>query len=377
VAATYVVVEPSLRGKGVGRQLMRRLEEEAVRLKYQYLYLWTQTAIGFYEALGYAECHRVSLHRDCLKALAPEQVSGLESALLKRCGAAKGAGSAAAAKDRRSETILLPPEDGGSNNQDVWMRKRLVEALEPVRVPAESRVEEARQYVREHCAASGVPLTWEYFLVPLPLHPQVGPSCGLAAIRMVRDHYNIPVATDDGDSTSLLQLAQRGGMTVDGELFDADDLAHLATAGCQMGNVRVQSFPSMDEITSILVERNGLLILPYDSHPGTRLPFVNSGRSAHWGVVVGMLFGSSTQGSIDQLDGQPTLAPLSGSGFDLSAVAESILLVQHGLSRKLAIAPYEQFRSSNAQLTSVDSRKFHVRNLNLRDRVVIVGPNSQ
>jgi Acetyltransferase (GNAT) family len=370
------VVEPSLRGKGMGRLLMGRLEEEAIRLKYQYLYLWTQTAIGFYKALGYAECHRVSLHRDCLKALAPEQVSGLESALLKRFGAAKGAGSAAAAKDHRSETILLPPEDGG-NNQDVWMRKRLVEALEPVRVPAESRVEEARQYVREHCAASGVPLTWEYFLVPLPHHPQVGPSCGLAAIRMVRDHYNIPVATDDGDSTSLLQLAQRGGMTVDGELFDADDLAHLATTGCQMGNVRVQSFPSIEEITSILVVRNGLLILPYDSHPGTRLPFLNSGRSAHWGVVVGMLFGSSTQGSIDQLDEQRTLAPLSDSGVDSSAVAESILLVQHGLSRKLAIAPYEQFCSSNAQLTSVDSRKFRVRNLNLRDRVVIVGPNSQ
>jgi predicted GNAT family acetyltransferase len=379
-AVTYVVVEPSIRGKGFGRILMHQLELEARRLNYHYLYLWTQTAIGFYEALGYVACHRVSLHRDCLKSLAPEQVSNLESALSKRFGAKNAVSrdeGSAAGTDRRSETILLPPEDGCSS-QDVWMRKRLVEKLDPVPVPTETRVEEMRQYVREREAATGVPLAWEYFLVPLPLayHPQVGPSCGLAAIRVVRDRYKSSSEAYDSGNMSLLQLAQNLGMTADGELFDADDLGCLIQRVCRLDNVLVQSFPSIDEITSILVERNGLIVLPYDSHPGTRLPFLNSGRSAHWGVVVGVLHGLPKEGSTE-FDTEPTLTPLNGRNVDLSEVAETILLMQHGLSRKLAIAPYEDIRSSNAQLSAVDSRKFHVRNLNLLDRVVIVGPNSE
>lgn len=48
-----VVVEPELRGKGLGTALIRRIEEEARRFGVQTLYLWTEDADALYARLGW------------------------------------------------------------------------------------------------------------------------------------------------------------------------------------------------------------------------------------------------------------------------------------------------------------------------------------
>jgi hypothetical protein len=60
------------------------LEAESVGLGYHYLYLWTRTAVKFYENLGYAICDRISLRRDCLKKLETTLVLGIEAILSRR-----------------------------------------------------------------------------------------------------------------------------------------------------------------------------------------------------------------------------------------------------------------------------------------------------
>ena len=61
MAATYSVVTAAARGKAHGSVLMGLLEREAERLGYHYVYLWTQSAVGFYRRLGYMMCEKVCL----------------------------------------------------------------------------------------------------------------------------------------------------------------------------------------------------------------------------------------------------------------------------------------------------------------------------
>jgi hypothetical protein len=133
--------------------------------------------------------------------------------------------------------------------------------------------------------------------------------------------------------------------------------------------VQVQEFPSAQQILSTLIEDRGHVIIPYDSQPRTRLPCHNSGLSAHWGVVVGVLLGCSPA---SRQSNHVEIIPWAGESLTVSTAAGEALwlLVQHGLSRKLSIATWEEFRSSNAQLTTADSSKFKVRQLNLMNRAI-------
>jgi N-acetylglutamate synthase-like GNAT family acetyltransferase len=53
---TSVVIDPALRGRGLGMQLMRLVETEALKLGYCILTLWTHDADEFYAKLGYVRC---------------------------------------------------------------------------------------------------------------------------------------------------------------------------------------------------------------------------------------------------------------------------------------------------------------------------------
>lgn len=366
-AATYVVVDPRFRGQGWGTQLMAQLESESQQIGYHYVFLWTHTAVTFYQRLGYTECDRVSLNRSCLKSLESQQVSGLEDMLSRRLTTS----ASSPMRMRTTETIVLPPDEFSQGcKTDVWLRKRLVEFVELVQISLEERLSEMRKYIINFSPINGTHhLSWSYVLVQLSWQRQIGPSCGLAALRMVRElsHRHVEGLTDD---VSLLQYARAQGMSRDGEIYDADDLAAILINKYSLDNsdIHVRSFPCANEMLKHL-EHGGVFIVPYDSRAGTRLPCLNSGRSAHWGVVVGMLLGRQ---SSDNNHGASSLQRRSGDN-DV-AFMESVLLVQQGLSRELSIAPWSDFYDSNQQLVSVNSTKGWVPHLNLLDRVVTVPP---
>jgi hypothetical protein len=230
------------------------------------------------------------------------------------------------------EVVLLPPDGLEGGGSDVWLRKRLVEALDTVTISLEERLDEIRRYLDDSASRHSLldPIwRWKFVVVSIPWHSQVGPSCGLAVVRMVRDHFAFRnPADDDAHAVSMLQYAQELGMSVDGELFDAEDLASITESYCGPdAAVQVQEFPSVPEILSSLCDDRGFVIITYDSQPRTRLPCHNSGLSAHWGIVVGALIGCPSQ---EPPSDRIEVLPWMGESSDSVGEEAVLLLVQHG-----------------------------------------------
>jgi hypothetical protein len=359
-AATFIVIDPPHRGCGMGSQLMLLLEKEAQRLGYHYVYLWTKTAIDFYKKIGYQESQRVSLKRSCLKILEANQVQTLEALLLKKSKKACTTNKKQPSKPK--ETILLPPgDDDDTDLEDVWLRKRLVEHVGSIHVPLEERLEELKEAISSHPSRRD----WYYRLLSLPWQAQIGPSCGLAALRMVREYFWTDSNSPEQQLPSLLGEAQERGYTNDGEIFNANHLQDLADTICGIECDMLTTLELTPKAMDKILSTGGVLILPYDSNARTRLPTQLLGQSAHYGVIVGLLIGLDSSG---------------GKGLELNILEDSAivgnattiyLLVQHSLSSKLSIASWSDFMESNQQLVSVDEGKFGQKNLDLRDRIIV------
>jgi hypothetical protein len=183
---------------------MALLETEATRLGYHYVYLWTQAAVGFYRFLGYMMCERVSLHRACLQSLERDQVDGLERMLSLRIGRGPpdkshvaGSGTTASA----SKAAVTPADfaEDTATDDDVWLKKRLVESVESHLATIDQLIAEMEGSVdatflriaseAEKGSSEESVRFLEYRILQMPWQRQIGPSCGLAALRMVRDYF--------------------------------------------------------------------------------------------------------------------------------------------------------------------------------------------
>ena len=408
-AATFILIHQSSRGRGYGRILMQLLENEARRLGYHYIYLWTRTAIPFYTKLGYSPTHRVSLYRACLKQLNVEQISSLDQMLRTRAQTSR--------HESMSETILLLPEDDDSTqatdaDDDVWLKKRLVEQVGSVLIPLHERLDEFQAFLLRQ----NYPTTHQayYSLVSVAWQPQIGPSCGLAALRMVRDYYYDDAKNDDDDGDchanlesemdhkegqgnaqhkesqgnaqqrqwpSLLSEAREQGYSIDGEVFNAHNLVALARSeGCGRLKAKLESFQNLDPVSCVHhVRTNNVYILPYDANPRTKLPGKFQGQHAHYGIIVGVLLLDQTISAITDDNAVPNLHSLDQ--MTRTKIEECLascchddiyLLVQHSLARSLAIASWTDFVQSNRQLTTMDTTKSVQKDMDLQDRLIVL-----
>ena len=383
-AATFIVIDSGKRGQGLGRQLMKFLEDEAERLGYHYVYLWTKTAIPFYQTIGYQECQRVSLKRACLKVLDASQVEHLEASLFRKIELQQQKGRdhsfpGKKCKGASAETILLQPSCDGEDKdaKDVWLRKRLVEHVASIYVSESQRLEEVTAVVSKHSASKSVDaiLSWGYFLLSLPWQGQIGPSCGLAALRMVREYYFSQVEVSkvgiesDGQAQlpSLLSEAQERGYTQDGEVFNVNNLMDIADSvcglDCQMWSTRDLQHAQVWNV----LRTGGVFVLPYDSNARTRRPAVLAGKGAHYGIIVGVLVGLPAVTPDAPLE---TLDRHDRHALDRTEVDTLYLIVQHSLSSQLSIAPWNDFLHSNQQLDIVHQTKFGIQDLDLKNRII-------
>mmetsp|Transcript_5971 Transcript_5971/g.14474 ORF Transcript_5971/g.14474 Transcript_5971/m.14474 type:complete len:616 (+) Transcript_5971:158-2005(+) len=457
VAATYILVDPKHRGKGYGRTLLGLLEREAkskerLGCDYHFVYLWCKaTTAPFYEKSSYLPSkNRVSLQRPCLKALTASSVQSLEDVLLHRRrhqnNNEPNASDSAMANDnsavknttKKLETIMLLPsksektnsDNGGEQpvaEDDVWLRKRLVDHVESTIVSEQDRRNELEQFVASRNNTKVVSTNhstntivagqedskcwYQYHWNPhVPWQMQIGPTCGLTAVRMIRDFYcavNPENKNQAQNEHSLLTEAQNRGYTDDGEMFDADQLRVLtkdqllmvstdssslsdtATSSRSIGSFEVEtretSSLTFEEI-DYTIRNGGLWILPYDSNPRTKLPGKFRGIHAHWGVIVGVLYARTPQPQSASAADTPEegIVDVDVLGEDQSLSPENApvggslyLIVQHSLSSKWAIAPVEHWFDSNCQLMSVNEHKFVLGNekdLNLNNKVIKVTP---
>lgn len=217
-AITSVVVDPARRGCGLGRKLLARAEEAAAAMGYGYLYLWTHDAQPFYLACGYSECEKVNLLRPSLVALGSAAVGKLEALMAQKMRAAAngneedGAGAASGGAASADEACVRA--------DSTWFRKRLLElsaASQPLSLEeleasvrhalpsCAAHVSSGREHSAlrgQHAAVDGVTTDergapsrdWEVRLAPATWERQVGPCCGLAALRMARSALRAPHA---------------------------------------------------------------------------------------------------------------------------------------------------------------------------------------
>ena len=317
---------------------MQSLEYVAMQVYgYHYIYLWTQTAQEFYHKLGYQVSERISLQKSCLKSLETKQVVQLEDLLRRKNPFARKAETPLLLETESSEAN--PLHSFADNDDDVWMRKRLVEYVESKLIPTESREAEISAWLKrmEDVIVDAIPESFPW--INLPWQAQVGPSCGLAALRMLCQYYR-PSSFED---YSLLESARERGFSQDGEIFDIRNLQILGEEICQL-DCYLESFHHITvEDLSTLLQDNMTIVLPYDSLPGAHRPVNRSGEYAHYGIIVGC---------VDQY-----------------------LIVQQSLSRGFVFDTLANWKDSNLQLRRIDSGRFNCysdEDMYLRDHVLIV-----
>jgi hypothetical protein len=357
-------------------------DKDTTTSDYHYMYLWTQTAISFYQdKCGYRKCQRTSLVRKCLKSLDTTQVSTLEHLLVQRTNKnnKNTIGDAARQRIRTTETILLPPTTTTTTDndhcttdetpptvEDVWLCKRLVEHVPAISLDLEPRLQQLQKVAATAVATAAVSTRmargamhnnnsnnnnnhappavvhgYYHMIDNVPWEQQIGPSCGIAAIRMVQGYYSKydkqhHATNKEQDSSSspppypsLLKHAIDKGWTVDGELFDVNHLYELAVYASRGGgggdekeeddrslfHCNVQSVSTLTpyDIYQGLIGKNqfkptsnangrstvvvdskggdgGFWILPYDANPRTKLPSTMfQGHHAHYGIIIGIM----------------------------------------------------------------------------------------
>eukprot|EP01060_Flectonema_neradi_P029564 TRINITY_DN410_c1_g2_i1.p1 TRINITY_DN410_c1_g2~~TRINITY_DN410_c1_g2_i1.p1 ORF type:complete len:424 (+),score=55.74 TRINITY_DN410_c1_g2_i1:2039-3310(+) len=323
-AVTSVVISSKHRNKGYGTQLMEGLTTYAKEQGYTYIYLWTSTAKDFYEKCGYMFCQRINLDKPVLRKFNQTAIAALESMLSQRQNK----------MDAATMDNIDNPREG---DNVVWMRKRLVQEM-----PSQTRSDEELHTLIEASCKPIMQLKqrFTYYCNNVPWQKQVGPSCGLAALRMVKEFHkqNLP------QTKSLLDTAVERKYSTDGEIFNIDDLKQLAVDVLQFEDCSIIDTSTEDIVSffQTIINSGKLIVLPYDREPGTSLPTLYQGVYSHYCVLFGY-------GYIDEGE-----TPCERSNEPLQRPSELYLLAQHGMSPCPVIDTSEKWVSSNNNLNPTD-----------------------
>mmetsp|Transcript_624 Transcript_624/g.1057 ORF Transcript_624/g.1057 Transcript_624/m.1057 type:complete len:402 (+) Transcript_624:4696-5901(+) len=333
-AIVSVVIAHDQRSRGLGVELMSGLEKLLFDLEYTYMYLWTSDAMGFYAKCGFVECESVNIEQPILRKLEEKSVSLLEKMLRAKTASAQ---------------TTTSHESPNSDNV-IWMKKRLREAF-----PSSLKTgQDVEQEVLKHCKITWPENEWGYLCYNVPLQRQIGPSCGLAAIRMVCEYFKRPL------EGSLLDVAIERGFTTDGEMFDIDRLCTLLTITSDLAAKVCAT--STSTILRTLHEGK-LIIFPYDRGLGDSAPSVREGHGAHYCVIVGYAVKKNTRPfSLVSVHSEP------------QHQQDIFLIAQHGMGKSYIFAPIEQWIASNKQLkdTGLIRQKFYlVENISLANNMLV------
>lgn len=127
---TSVVVDVSMRGKGIGQLMMQEIEKTALKKGYCQLYLWTYDAVDFYRKLGYCiseERRAFSTMASALDCVDRAALNSLERLLTRKLEVVQNAVTV--------EEFTAPDSNRNSKATPIWMRKRIRDEVPLERVP--------------------------------------------------------------------------------------------------------------------------------------------------------------------------------------------------------------------------------------------------
>ena len=273
-----VVVSPSNRRQGLGRFVMSNVEAEARSRGFSYLYLFTDDQQPFYESCGYSVCERISaVGQVAVKFLNASSLDGLQRMVAAR----------AARQQKEEDGEIVDASTGGSETvagaNAIWLRKALVETT-PSTDTDRAVDAEMLAGAADECWGPRSGLSWrlhvqdllilrgatganlapfglcgdgcEVALLDASWERQVGPSCGLALIRVLsrflhargasrrEDAAEVPGKTEAGvagigiyhptsplpPQGSILSAAKERGYSNEGEMFSLENMVRVCAS---------------------------------------------------------------------------------------------------------------------------------------------------
>lgn len=379
-AVTSVIVLRDCRKRGLGTILMTKLIEKAADQQYGFIYLWTKDAQRFYQLLGFKICSK--------RLFSHKVVQSLDNAFLNNLGFLLG----------KKKAEISAETDAGNPEEDTWLRRRVTEFRPLTSISSSIIVDAWVEWAREQqeevldrlksvthilyirCIDIGCSYK------ALPWAGQIGPSCGVAAVRIaaallfnsdlatIRHDVidfsdlgstiteNLSSVTAQGapmsaECTGLLQYLLDSGRSDDGELYDIDNMAWLINSFFNADGIVavVHPFGEMPDTNCINLEaiKNiysadqaqggacdedcnnsshniSFIIIPYDRDSAGDKPGLFGGLRAHFAIVVGVGFSIENSSAI------------GGS--------ECTLVCLQGLSKRPVVAAYSAWVASNSQL---------------------------
>jgi len=281
-----LVVSSGYRGKGLGRMLMDAVEKHCIEAGYCSVYLFTDDQELFYKKCGYNRSPKVSSLGSLSGKLTHSQLQNLESLFAKK-------------SQTKSESL--------SSDSSIWMRKFVIESCE------EYTTILSKSTMQSHIH-DDLPQGLQASYIQIPWQRQIGPSCGLALLRMINRYFQtsseksilnkinfdeenlieecqplIDNVSNDPNQ-SLLQTAKDQGFTIEGEILSCKYLQTLSQShyGHQSS---VESLPSFESLET-KINNHQVILLAYDRSPNNlpeRIFESGSGQHPHWLMVVGTL----------------------------------------------------------------------------------------
>jgi N-acetylglutamate synthase-like GNAT family acetyltransferase len=314
-----VIVDQTLRGKGIGKLLMGKIEQVAVDMEFAIMYLFTNDQEQFYRKCGFIKAPKVSALGANAHRLNSEQLKGLEALFAQR-------------------SAKVAPE-WNADHDSIWMRKIIIESFSKFVDSYESLWAEAKTIsIKKECN-----------VIAIPWQKQIGPSCGILLVRLLRELFTSgyrksqivfdsatgelkeqsesihpPLGISNKIFTgSLLDLCKSQKFSLEGEMLNYANLQSIIHQVLPF--LSVQSFPisSKSTLEIINILKSGSIILAAydkdkDNRPTTRP--IGESQHAHWIAIVGH-------------------------------IDSSILLGIHGMSSSAVSFEWTQFQQSTASLS--------------------------
>ena len=236
---TSVIIHPEHRRKGMGRSLLS-LVEACCRHRFGRVVLWTSDQVSFYESCGYVKCSPLRVVSSAASKLDAKGLSALETMLkmrksppvLSKQKSSLPSSTPLSTALSTTATLELSEEDTGDGVDSItctWLSKRVVEhfptyLMERSVVSADVRTQLTRQLSPSLSSSGGAALL--VLLLDVPNEQQIGPCCGLSAMRCVSEYWRRQRQSSEENAAEKMET-ERGKNMLDSMLHhDPAEVLH-------------------------------------------------------------------------------------------------------------------------------------------------------